>query len=82
MRVAIIGRTRMLLDAARLVAAAGHEIPLVMTCRAEPHSGAGPEDFRQLSPAIRVQPFSPTPVSTNLTARTRSRRHNAISRFQ
>ncbi len=49
MRVAIIGRTRMLLDAARLVAAAGHEIPLVMTCRAEPHSGAGPEDFRQLA---------------------------------
>jgi len=49
MRIAVLGRTRMLLDAAHRVAAAGHEIPLVLTCRADPHSGASPDDFRRLA---------------------------------
>lgn len=49
MRVAVIGRTRALLEAATRVAALGHEIPLVWTCRAEPFYGAREADFEALA---------------------------------
>ncbi|MBA3771232.1 MAG: hypothetical protein H0X13_01725 [Ramlibacter sp.] len=34
LRVAVLGRTEMLLEGARLIASAGHEVPLVGTCKA------------------------------------------------
>lgn len=49
MRVAVIGRTKALLDAARAVRAAGHEIPVVWTCSAEAFYGANEEAFKDLA---------------------------------
>ncbi len=45
MRVAVIGRTGILLDAAALIRARGHAIPVVWTCRAEAFYTAGEADF-------------------------------------
>lgn len=49
MRVAILGRTKALLDAARLVMERGHTIPVVWTCRAEAFYDAREDDFRALA---------------------------------
>ncbi len=52
MRVGVIGRTEMLLSAARAVAHAGHEISFVQTCRAEPHYSASAADFERLAAEV------------------------------
>jgi methionyl-tRNA formyltransferase len=49
MRVAVIGRTKVLLDAAALVKARGHDIAVVWTCRAEQFYDTKEEDFRALA---------------------------------
>lgn len=49
LRVAVIGRTEMLLEAARRVLAAGHELPLVATCDASDTSSAASADFERLA---------------------------------
>lgn len=49
MRVAILGRTRLLLETARLLAGAGHKIALIGTCKAAEHDDIGPQDFEALS---------------------------------
>jgi UDP-4-amino-4-deoxy-L-arabinose formyltransferase/UDP-glucuronic acid dehydrogenase (UDP-4-keto-hexauronic acid decarboxylating) len=49
MRVAALGRTRLLYDTIRSLAAAGHDIPLVVTCRAAPEYNVREDDFRSLA---------------------------------
>ncbi|CAA7617696.1 methionyl-tRNA formyltransferase [Magnetospirillum sp. SS-4] len=52
MRVALLGRTRALLEAGRCLIAAGHDIPLVWTCRAEPFYDTREEDFEAFAGLI------------------------------
>ena len=49
MRVAVIGRTEMLLRAAELLAAAGHRLTLIWTAPAEPFYAARAEHFQALA---------------------------------
>jgi UDP-4-amino-4-deoxy-L-arabinose formyltransferase/UDP-glucuronic acid dehydrogenase (UDP-4-keto-hexauronic acid decarboxylating) len=49
MRVAVLGRTRMLLDAARLLVARGHTVPIVATCKPVVEYGVGEADFDALA---------------------------------
>jgi methionyl-tRNA formyltransferase len=49
LRVAVLGRTEMLLEAGRRIAAAGHPVALVGTCAASDTSAAGVEDFRRFA---------------------------------
>jgi len=56
MRIAILGRTEMLLDSARALVSAGHEIGLVATCRASGHELAQEDDFRTFA-AAQGAPF-------------------------
>lgn len=49
LRVAVIGRTRMLIDAAKRAADAGHEIALVASCRPSSHELTGEDNFRELA---------------------------------
>lgn len=49
MRVAILGRSELLLDSARAVAAAGHAIVVVGTGRAETHYKVGQDDFARFA---------------------------------
>ena len=48
-RVAVLGRTRWLLDAAGLIAERGHQIPIVWTSKPASFYGADEESFRQLA---------------------------------
>lgn len=57
MRVAVVGRTEFLLESARAVAEAGHEIPLVVTSDAESHYGADDSDFRRLGAELDASVF-------------------------
>lgn len=57
MRVAIIGRTRMLLDTVRLLAEAGHEVALIGTCKAAEHDDIGPNDFEALAAELGASYF-------------------------
>lgn len=49
MKVAIVGRTEMLLRSAQAVAEAGHDIGAVVTCEKEPHYSVSPSDFESLA---------------------------------
>lgn len=49
MRIALIGRTRMLLEAGRKLAAADHAVVIVWTSEAEPSYDVGVEDFERLA---------------------------------
>lgn len=49
MRIALIGRTTMLLKAGRLLVERGHEIPVVWTSSAEEFYGIDVEDFRRFA---------------------------------
>ena len=55
MRVALIGRTRMLLDTAELLLQAGHQITLVATCRSSERHTAKEADFERLARAIGAE---------------------------
>jgi methionyl-tRNA formyltransferase len=57
LRVAVLGRTEMLLEAARLVAGAGHAVPLVGTCKASDTSAADEEDFRRFAESVGADFF-------------------------
>ncbi len=56
LRLGVIGRTEMLLEAAHQAAAAGHEIALVATCRPSGHELATEADFEALAQASHA-PF-------------------------
>ena len=60
MKIAILGRTHLLLAAARLVRDRGHQIVLVGTCRSENHYQAGEAEFRQFADECGA-PFFLTP---------------------
>jgi methionyl-tRNA formyltransferase len=48
-KIAVLGRTRWLLDTGRALMAAGHDIVAVATAKSEPFYGCGPEDFASLA---------------------------------
>ena len=60
MRIAILGRTRWLLDTAAALVAAGHQLVLVATAEAAPEYGVGPDDFANLA-ASQGAPFYCSP---------------------
>lgn len=49
MKIAVLGRTRWLLDTARALMASGHDIVAVATAKSEPFYRCGPEDFVSLA---------------------------------
>ncbi len=57
MRVAVIGRTRMLLDTAELLLQAGHQITLVATCRSSERHTAKEADFERLADTVGAEFF-------------------------
>lgn len=57
LRVAILGRTEMLLETARQLVASGHEVPLVATCKASDTSAASERDFEALASGIGADYF-------------------------
>lgn len=57
LRVAVLGRTEMLLEAGRRIAAAGHVVAMVGTCEASDTSAAGAEDFRRFAQEVGADYF-------------------------
>src|SRR5438093_347368 len=55
MRVAVIGRTQPLLDAAELLLQEGFEIPIVWTCAAERYYGVEAEAFQSFAGRIGAE---------------------------
>ena len=55
MNVVAIGRTRMLLDTIQLLHQAGHQIPLVATCRASQRRTAQEQDFAMLAKTVGAE---------------------------
>src|SRR6266853_6004217 len=55
MKIAVLGRTRMLLDAAQRLLEDGHDIPVIMTGKAEQYYTATPADFEHLATAIGAE---------------------------
>lgn len=73
MRVAILGRSQLLLNAARLLLEAGHTIGLIGTCRAEGYYAAGAEDFEGLASQCGADFFnSPKINDAEIVARLRA----------
>jgi methionyl-tRNA formyltransferase len=73
MRIAVLGRTRWLLDAAQALMAVGHDIVAVATARSEPFYRCEPEDFSRLASVAGAENFgvvslSDTPVRERLRA--------------
>ncbi len=60
MKVAILGRTRWLLDAARAIAGGGGQIVAVATARAEPHYQCGAQEFELLARETGAEYFGVT----------------------
>jgi len=54
-KVAALGRTRMLLDTVRLLVARGHTVPLIATCKPVPEYGVDEADFARLAHQIGAQ---------------------------
>jgi methionyl-tRNA formyltransferase len=52
MRVALLGRTRWLIDAGRRLLAGGHEIGLVATAKAADYDSTGPDDYARFGEEI------------------------------
>lgn len=57
MRVAVLGRTEMLAETVRRLVAAGHEVPLIGTCKASDTSAASEKDFEDLAAGIGADYF-------------------------
>jgi len=53
-RIAVIGRTQMLLESARVIAEAGHTIPLVVTSPAAPHYAVGADAFEAFAKDVEA----------------------------
>lgn len=64
MRVAVIGRTKALLDAARALSAAGHEIPVVWTCSAEAFYGVNEEEFKELANELEADFYNDVAINS------------------
>tara|TARA_B100000161_G_scaffold263531_1_gene235068 strand:+ start:1711 stop:2613 length:903 start_codon:yes stop_codon:yes gene_type:complete len=57
MKIALIGRTKMLLDTAEKLISEGHEISLIITCTHTPESEAKYIDFENLSKKLKCKYF-------------------------
>ena len=71
MRIAILGRTRWLLDSALALAAAGHEIGFVASSKSASHDPTQPDDFIDLAarfavPFLRVADLDAPPALAQL----------------
>lgn len=63
MRIAVLGRTHMLLHAAQALHAAGHEIPLVGTSPADPFYEADENDFEAFARSVDADFFCSTGIN-------------------
>jgi methionyl-tRNA formyltransferase len=63
MRVAVIGRTKPLLDAAKAISAHGHDVPVVWTCRSEDHYGITEKDFAEFAASIHADFWDDVTIS-------------------
>lgn len=63
MRIAVIGRTRWLLDGAEALMAVGHDVVAVVTAKSEPFYRCGPEDFSRLASAAGAENFGVVSLS-------------------
>ncbi len=64
MRVAIIGRTNILLEAAKQMHRRGHQIPVIWTCAAESFYNATENDFQSLAKEIDAEFVNETKINT------------------
>ena len=58
MRVAAIGRSRLLFDTIRELVARGHSVSFIQTCEGEDYYGVGASDFRELAASLDVPFYS------------------------
>ena len=72
MKIAVLGRTRWLLDTGRALMAAGHDIVAVATAKSELFYGCGPEDFASLASDAGAVGFGVVSLS-DVTVRERLR---------
>ena len=67
MKVGIIGRTHILINATKELIRNGFEIGFIYTCRAELYYQANEDDFKQLANEIGCPYFSDLDINSNLT---------------
>lgn len=65
MKVGIIGRTRILLDTAQLLAEAGYDIKFLYTCRSEPFYNCEPVEFEKFAQKIGADFFNDLKINTD-----------------
>ena len=65
MRVAILGRTRSLLAAAKLIVAHGHDVPVVWTCPHAPDYDVTADDFEQFAKSIDAAFFNDVNINND-----------------
>lgn len=65
MRVAILGRTRMLYDTIQLVLDAGHDIALIGTCKAAPEYDIREMDFEKKAVELKVPFFCDSRINSD-----------------
>lgn len=58
MRIAALGRTRMLINSIRRLNQTGYDVVLIGTCKASPEYGVGPEDFMSLAEELGAEYFN------------------------
>lgn len=63
MRVAVLGRTKMLYDTIECLQKAGHEIVIIGTCKAAPEYGIDENDFRKRANALSIPFFCNTDLN-------------------
>ena len=64
MRVAVLGRTKMLYDAITYLENEGHEIVLIGTCKAAPEYTVNEEDFKKKADELRVPFFNDSRINS------------------
>lgn len=64
MRIAILGRTEILYDTAKLLEKSGHEIVLIGTCKEAPEYSVTEKDFRELAEDMSVPFFQSANINS------------------
>lgn len=65
MRVAIIGRTKAMMDTANLLISLGYDIPLVITCKEAPEYQVVSQDFENFANSIGALFFNTAKINNN-----------------
>ncbi len=64
MKIALLGRTKSLLDVANMMHTAGHEIKIIITSKAAPEYSAKEEDFRRFASENNIPCFSGVKIAS------------------